>query len=704
MAKLEDLTVPVLRKLIRAYNLHTVIRGYSTMNKTDLINNIKKHFGIIDDTLQPRLHSAFKVNEQLNFKSKPKEKKQQIKVIEKPTKKEQEQLQKYENKVKEDKSKEKAKEAKQKEKADELYKQVDKLIQQNENILRKEKKHDLILEAMKSLKTEKQFITNPERAIENLQLIEKAIEELKKQNEKKEAEEIKPTKKKQIKYKKEPVKQQVKEIEPSTFEEEKQKAIETLDTIKLIARGDNDDGGVDLVNSMIKDLNKPLEKMDLNTNLHRLNKHLQYARNTYPMNILHAFESSVKAYNQVIKPLQKRSAEYLLNRKIPENTEDEEDDIENIYNYLKNRGFSYKYYTRFDDDAKIYIKGTNLFKSIYNNQIEKGKHYSFSSLYNNFIRPLLENYDKTVEKAERQIVLQKLEEEKVKSEEDDIENIVYLDEIAPEPIKHKTRGHRKRELPKKKNNEKVKSEEAPKSILYELEDEMGGNEKLSKSAKDIGFIKCPPRNYIMKKNDEFIKIVDEIINTLNKSAYKYAYQAKQKYKTNLDKFFKEYYNDLLKNKYISDPSVKIYTICSQLGDILPDHIRALTTEGANFYPTPFICLDKFTDRIEQAINIFEGTAGLGHILNGIRKIRSKSNNDDKDNYILKANEYDKIFCSILSLMNPDCDIIQGDYLELKINQIKPFDLMILNPPFTKGTNKNFYFEFLFKSLKLSKKR
>jgi hypothetical protein len=586
MAKLEDLTVPVLRKLIRAYNLHTVIRGYSTMNKTDLINNIKKHFGIIDDTLQPRLHSTFKVNEQLNFKSKPKEKKQQIKVIEKPTKKEQEQLQKYENKVKEDKSKEKAKEAKQKEKADELYKQVDKLIQQNENILRKEDKHDLILEAMKSLKTEKQFITNPERAIENLQLIEKAIEELKKQNEKKEAEEIKPTKQ-NIVY--------LDEIAP-----------------------------------------EPVKHKTFGHRKRKLPK---------------------KKNNEIVKSEEAQKS-------------DLEDDIENIYNYLKNRGFSYKYYTGFDVDAKIYIKETNLFKSIYNNQIEKGRHYSFSSLYNNFIIPLLENYDKTVKKAERQIVLQKLEEEKSQ----------------------------------KKNNEKVKSEEAPKSIIYELEDEIGGNEKLSKSAKDIGFIKCPPRNYIMKKNDEFIKIVDEIINTLNKSAYKYAYQAKQKYKTNLDKFFKEYYNDLLKNKYISDPSVKIYTICSQLGDILPDHIRALTTEGANFYPTPFVCLDKFTDRIEQAFNIFEGTAGLGHILNGIRKIRSKSNNDDKDNYILKANEYDKIFCSILSLMNPDCDIIQGDYLELKINQIKPFDLMILNPPFTKGTNKNFYFEFLFKSLKLSNQR
>jgi hypothetical protein len=255
--------------------------------------------------------------------------------------------------------------------------------------------------------------------------------------------------------------------------------------------------------------------------------------------------------------------------------------------------------------------------------------------------------------------------------------------MAPELQQHKTFGH------KKKNNEEVKSNKVPKSIL--LEDD----EKLSKSAKDVGFVKCPPRNYIMKKNDEFIKIVDEIINTLNKSAYKYAYQEKEKYKNVLDKFFKEYYNDLLKNKYITDSSIAISALCSQIGNILPDHIRELTKGGANFYPTPFTCLSKFENSINRGINIFEGTAGLGHILNGIRKIKSKQDDIDKDNYTLKANEYDQLFCSILIIMNPDCDIIQGDYLELNINQIIPFDLIILNPPFTKGTNKKFYFEFLF---------
>jgi hypothetical protein len=468
MTKLEDLTVPVLKKLIRAYNLHTVIKGYSKMNKSDLIKNIKKHFGIDDNTLKPKTHSNINVKNQLNFKSKPKEKKQQIKVIEKPTRIEQEQLQKFENKVQEEKNKKIAQEAKQKEKADELHKKVDNLIQQNINILKKDNIYDAFLEAMKSIKTEKQFTTNPERAIENLQLLESAIEDLKKQNQKK-----------------------------------------------------------------------------------------------------------------------------------------EEDDMKQL-----------------------------------------------------------------------------------------TQNIVYLDEMAPELQQHKTFGH------KKKNNEEVKSNKVPKSILYELEDD----EKLSKSAKDVGFVKCPPRNYIMKKNDEFIKIVDEIVNTLNKSAYKYAYQEKEKYKNVLDKFFKEYYNDLLKNKYITDSSIAISALCSQIGNILPDHIRELTKGGANFYPTPFTCLSKFENSINRGINIFEGTAGLGHILNGIRKIKSKQDDIDKDNYTLKANEYDQLFCSILIIMNPDCDIIQGDYLELNINQIIPFDLIILNPPFTKGTNKKFYFEFLFKSLKLSNQR
>ena len=217
----------------------------------------------------------------------------------------------------------------------------------------------------------------------------------------------------------------------------------------------------------------------------------------------------------------------------------------------------------------------------------------------------------------------------------------------------------------------------------------------------MGFIKCPPKDFIIKKNDEFIKIIDEIVNTLNKSAYKYAYQAKSKYKTQLDNFFKQYYDELKKNKYIDDSAVKLYTISTQAGDVLPDHIRALTTQGANFYPTPFVCLEKFRDRIEQSKDIFEGTAGLGHILNGVRKIFKNSNQFHKNDYTLQANEYDKIFCSFLSIMNPDCEIIQGDYLELKLNQLKPFDCIILNPPFTRGTNKNFYFDFLFKSLKLA---
>lgn len=563
MAKLEDLTVPVLRKLIRAYNLHTVIRGYSTMNKTDLINNIKKHFGIIDDTLQPRLHSAFKVNEQLNFKSKPKEKKQQIKVIEKPTKKEQEQLQKFENKLKEDKSKEKAKEAKQKEQADELYKKVDKLIQQNENILRKDKKHDLFLEAMKSLITEKQFIDNPELKIQNLKILEDHLEKLKKENEKKEAEEVKPTKKKQIIIKEE------EEVKPK------------------------------------KQIRKVVKKSADGT---------RYVP-------------------------EKKNNEKVKSEEAPKS--DLEDDIKNLYNYFKDKGISYKFYNYFDQDDRLYISRSNLYKSINNDLMKKGRYYSHHSLYNDFIKPLLENYEK--EQKEKQ--KSSIEEDYEIIEPDIIEDVV-----------------------------------------------------LSKSAEGMGFIKCPEREYIFRKNTQFLKIVDDIINTLNKSAYKYAYSSKSKYEKQLNDFFKQYYDELKQMGCIKKDDVKIYTLCIQAGETIPNHLRNLTTGGSDFYPTPSVCVSRFEKEINNGTNILEGTAGIGHILNDIRGIKYKFG--DNDYYMMKAVEYDNILASYLTIMNPDVEVGHGDFLKLKPEAVKGVDLIILNPPFTSGSNKNYYFDFLFKALYL----
>lgn len=149
---------------------------------------------------------------------------------------------------------------------------------------------------------------------------------------------------------------------------------------------------------------------------------------------------------------------------------------------------------------------------------------------------------------------------------------------------------------------------------------------------------------------------------------------------------------------INKDDIKIYTLCIQAGETLPDHLRNLTTSGADFYPTPYTCVHKFEKEINNGTNILEGTAGIGHILNNIRGIKNKSG--DNDYYMMKANEYDNILSSYITIMNPDVEVGNGDFLKLKPEAVKGVDLIILNPPFTSGSNNKYYFDFLFKSLYL----
>ncbi len=55
---LDSLTVPSLKKVIRQYNLHTVIKGYSTMPKSQLINEIQKRLHYEGDKLVIKSNSA----------------------------------------------------------------------------------------------------------------------------------------------------------------------------------------------------------------------------------------------------------------------------------------------------------------------------------------------------------------------------------------------------------------------------------------------------------------------------------------------------------------------------------------------------------------------------------------------------------------------------------------------------------------------
>ena len=53
--KLQELTIKKLKELIKAYNLHYSIKGYSKMTKSELIHSIASHHHIsVDDNITTR--------------------------------------------------------------------------------------------------------------------------------------------------------------------------------------------------------------------------------------------------------------------------------------------------------------------------------------------------------------------------------------------------------------------------------------------------------------------------------------------------------------------------------------------------------------------------------------------------------------------------------------------------------------------------
>jgi hypothetical protein len=162
---LEDLTVPVLKKLIRAYNLHTVIKGYSTMNKIDLIKNIKKHFSISDNNLHYKEHNNLNVSEELKYKQVRKAKatttevKKEIKKVVKEVKKElapeiKKQLKVIKDKKKFDKN--------LKEKVKEQKKQAEKVIIKEVKKIVKKAPEKTVEEAVKEVVLQKPVVLQNE--------------------------------------------------------------------------------------------------------------------------------------------------------------------------------------------------------------------------------------------------------------------------------------------------------------------------------------------------------------------------------------------------------------------------------------------------------------------------------------------------------------------------------------------------------------
>jgi hypothetical protein len=114
----------------------------------------------------------------------------------------------------------------------------------------------------------------------------------------------------------------------------------------------------------------------------------------------------------------------------------------------------------------------------------------------------------------------------------------------------------------------------------------------------------------------------------------------------------------------------------------------------DFFPTPKECLtrlippDSATWRISE--NYLEGTAGLGSITHFIHQ------NDPKAK--ITAVELTETLSKTLKELQPKVNVINKDFLKIPIDTFKDIDTIVLNPPFSKGGDKRFYYDFLFRGL------
>ena len=195
---------------------------------------------------------------------------------------------------------------------------------------------------------------------------------------------------------------------------------------------------------------------------------------------------------------------------------------------------------------------------------------------------------------------------------------------------------------------------------------------------------------LVNMNEQFFKQVDKVIDM---SPYKFI-QFKNKLIKEFEKNITEGSIDFIKNNKQLINSKYVDVIKSIEKGFDPFESIRGAQKGSDFYPTPTKCIKVFEDVIKQARTILEPTAGLGYIVNEIRRYNPEAK--------ITAIEWLSPFVSILRLLNPDVNINPDDNIDfLKYNPDKVnYDMIFINPPFTRGNDKRYYFDFLFHCLYL----
>lgn len=131
-----------------------------------------------------------------------------------------------------------------------------------------------------------------------------------------------------------------------------------------------------------------------------------------------------------------------------------------------------------------------------------------------------------------------------------------------------------------------------------------------------------------------------------------------------------------------------------------ESLRALFSlkKIADFYPTPAKCLedDWITNKIKRAKKILEPTAGIGSMVNHALEVNPTAE--------IVANEKSLDFVKMMEVLfsgEKNIKFENTDFFKLPIEN--DYDLILENPPFSMGSNKKAYYDFLFRSLEMLNK-
>jgi hypothetical protein len=260
------------------------------------------------------------------------------------------------------------------------------------------------------------------------------------------------------------------------------------------------------------------------------------------------------------------------------------------------------------------------------------------------------------------------------SNDDQIKSI--LSKIDEEP-KEEEKKEEKKEEPKKDTGLELKTM-SRKDMYKSYGEPSGAGEK-----KEEPNIEERKKDLLIDLNKRMLSKADEIIDISSP----YTFQNK---KESFIKDFQAIY--LMISAIYKENKEKLpYKL-----EILKDYPKLLrdAQKGSDFYPTPLTCIEPFKKIIEQSDNILEPTAGVGHIINQIRIINKKAQ--------ITAIEFSAWFADILRMFNPDISVNpdnSSNFLNYNPDSVN-YDLILINPPFTKGTDSRYYMDFLFHCLYL----